>query len=205
MHTVEKAGRFGPFGGQYVPEMLIPAMQRLEKVALPILESDAFQQAYITQLQHYVGRPTALTFAPNLSEAYGASIYLKREDLAHTGAHKINNAIGQALLAKQLGARRVIAETGAGQHGVATAAACARLGLQCTIYMGAKDMARQHPNVQRMRIFGAGPAGRAATSRTGPARRAARRGDRPRGAPTAGHSSTAQRAHSALYSTVSRV
>lgn len=155
MYSVTETGRFGPFGGRYVPEVLIPAMTRLEQVALPLLDSPEFQTAYKKSLMTYVGRPTALTLAPNLSEAYGATIYLKREDLAHTGAHKINNAIGQALLAQHMGAKRVIAETGAGQHGVATAAACARLGLQCTIYMGAKDMVRQSPNVRRMRLFGA--------------------------------------------------
>ena len=148
-------GYYGDFGGCFVPEMLVPAIQRLQSIALPLMNTPAFQQAYRDSLQHFVGRPTSLTFAPRLSERYGAEIYLKREDLAHTGAHKINNAIGQALLAQQMGAKRVIAETGAGQHGVATAAACARLGLNCTVYMGAKDMERQHPNVQRMRLFGA--------------------------------------------------
>jgi len=155
MYSVNSSGRFGNYGGCYVPEMLMPAIARLEQEGLPILETQRFQTAYRDSLQTYVGRPTALTFAPQISEVYGAKIYLKREDLAHTGAHKINNAIGQALLAREMGARRVIAETGAGQHGVATAAACARLGLGCTVYMGAKDMERQHPNVQRMLLFGA--------------------------------------------------
>jgi tryptophan synthase beta chain len=155
LDTSYPAGRFGRFGGRYVPEVLVPAMERLEHLALTELKLPSFQREYKALLEHYVGRPTPLTFAPNLSALYGAQIYLKREDLAHTGAHKINNAIGQGLLARRLGAKRVIAETGAGQHGVATAAAAARLGLNCTIYMGAKDIARQAPNVFRMRQLGA--------------------------------------------------
>ena len=155
MYSVNAVGRFGPFGGRYVPEILIPSMRRLEAEGLPLLRTPAFQQEFAALLRHYVGRPTALTYAPRLSAHYGAHLYLKREDLAHTGAHKINNAIGQALLAVKMGAKRVIAETGAGQHGVATAAACARLGLQCSVYMGAVDMARQRPNVERMRLMGA--------------------------------------------------
>lgn len=148
-------GRFGPFGGRYVPETLIPALERLEQGVRDHLHSDAFQAALSNELRNWVGRPTALTFAAGLSKRWGADIWLKREDLAHTGAHKINNAIGQALLAKQLGAKRIVAETGAGQHGVATAAACARLGLPCVVYMGEIDTARQAPNVGRMQLLGA--------------------------------------------------
>ena len=148
-------GRFGPFGGRYVPETLIPALERLEQGMREHLQTAAFQQELSQELMSWVGRPTALTFAGRLSARWGARIWLKREDLAHTGAHKINNALGQALLAKRLGARRVVAETGAGQHGVASAAACARLGIPCTVYMGAIDMERQAPNVDRMRLLGA--------------------------------------------------
>jgi tryptophan synthase beta chain len=148
-------GRFGPYGGRYVPEMLIPALERLETGVRDVLHSPAFQQRFKRELTTWVGRPTALTFAGRLAEQWGAEVWLKREDLAHTGAHKINNAIGQALLAKELGARRIVAETGAGQHGVASAAACARLGLPCTVYMGEIDMERQAPNVGRMRLLGA--------------------------------------------------
>jgi tryptophan synthase beta chain len=147
-------GRFGPFGGRYVPETLIPALERLERGVREQLHTAEFQAELTQQLTTWVGRPTALTHAARLSARWGASVYLKREDLAHTGAHKINNAIGQALLARRLGARRIVAETGAGQHGVASAAACARLGLPCTVYMGAIDMERQAPNVGRMRLLG---------------------------------------------------
>jgi tryptophan synthase beta chain len=148
-------GRFGPFGGRYVPETLIPALERLEDGVRRHLRSPSFQQELAAELTSWVGRPTALTFAGRLSARWGARIWLKREDLAHTGAHKINNAIGQALLAARLGAKRIVAETGAGQHGVASAAACARLGLPCTVYMGSLDMRRQAPNVDRMRLLGA--------------------------------------------------
>jgi tryptophan synthase beta chain len=148
-------GRFGPFGGRYVPETLVPAFDRLEAGVKEHLHDPAFQAEFQKELREWVGRPTALTFAPQLSEAWGAEVWIKREDLAHTGAHKINNAIGQALLAKRLGAKRVIAETGAGQHGVASAAACARVGLSCTVFMGAVDMERQAPNVDRMHHLGA--------------------------------------------------
>jgi tryptophan synthase beta chain len=148
-------GRFGPFGGRYVPEILVPALERLEQGVDQFLHAADFQREWMRELHDWAGRPTALTRAPGLSQAWGAEIWLKREDLAHTGAHKINNALGQAMLAKRLGARRVIAETGAGQHGVATAAACARLGLRCVVYMGAVDMQRQAPNVGRMRLLGA--------------------------------------------------
>ncbi len=151
----DERGRFGPFGGRYVPETLVPAFDRLEAGVHEHLHEPSFQAEYRRELREWVGRPTALTHAPRLSERWGADVWLKREDLAHTGAHKINNAIGQALLARRLGARRVIAETGAGQHGVASAAACARVGLPCTVYMGAVDIERQAPNVDRMRRLGA--------------------------------------------------
>jgi len=148
-------GRFGPFGGRYIPETLVPAFERLEQGIAEHLHAEDFQAEFRKELREWVGRPTALTHAPRLSERWGADVWLKREDLAHTGAHKINNAIGQALLAKRLGAKRIIAETGAGQHGVATAASCARVGLPCTVYMGAVDIVRQAPNVDRMRRLGA--------------------------------------------------
>lgn len=151
----DERGRFGPFGGRYVPETLVPAFERLEQGVQDHLHDAAFQAEYRRELREWVGRPTALTHAPRLSERWGTDVWLKREDLAHTGAHKINNAIGQALLAKRLGAKRVIAETGAGQHGVASAAACARVGLPCAVYMGAVDIERQAPNVDRMRRLGA--------------------------------------------------
>jgi tryptophan synthase beta chain len=148
-------GRFGPFGGRYVPETLFAAFERLDAGLAKHLHSAEFQAELALELKTWVGRPTALTHAPKLSKAWGADVWLKREDLAHTGAHKINNALGQAMLAKRLGARRVVAETGAGQHGVASAAACARVGLPCTVYMGAVDMERQAPNVGRMKLLGA--------------------------------------------------
>jgi tryptophan synthase beta chain len=148
-------GRFGPFGGRYVPETLIPALERLERGIREHLPKPEFQRELTHQLKSWVGRPTSLTFATQLSQRWGAQIWLKREDLAHTGAHKINAALGQALLAKKLGAKRIVAETGAGQHGVASAAACARLGLPCVVYMGDIDMERQAPNVGRMNLLGA--------------------------------------------------
>jgi tryptophan synthase beta chain len=151
----DQNGRFGPFGGRYVPETLMPAIERLTHGVEHILPSAEFQAALARELKSWAGRPTALTPVPRLSERWGAEVWLKREDLAHTGAHKINNGIGQALLAKALGAKRVVAETGAGQHGVASAAACARVGLPCTVYMGEIDVERQAPNVDRMRRFGA--------------------------------------------------
>ena len=151
----DERGRFGPFGGRYVPETLIPAMDRLAQGVRQHLHSPEFQEALGRELKTWAGRPTALTYATTLSERWGAQVWLKREDLAHTGAHKINNAIGQALLAKRIGAKRVVAETGAGQHGVASAAACARVGLPCVVYMGEVDMERQAPNVGRMRLLGA--------------------------------------------------
>ncbi len=151
----DQRGRFGPFGGRYVPETLVPAFERLEEGVQTHLHSPDFQDELNKELREWVGRPTALSFAPRLSERWGTEVWIKREDLAHTGAHKINNAIGQALLAKRLGVQRVIAETGAGQHGVASAAACARVGLPCSVYMGAVDMERQAPNVDRMHRLGA--------------------------------------------------
>jgi tryptophan synthase beta chain len=147
-------GRFGPFGGRYAPETLMPALKRLTQGCKAILGDLEFQAELTGELRSWVGRPTALTFAHTLSARWNAEVWLKREDLAHTGAHKINNALGQALLAKRLGAKRIIAETGAGQHGVASAAACARVGLPCVVYMGEIDMQRQAPNVDRMRRLG---------------------------------------------------
>jgi len=151
----DERGRFGIFGGQYVPETLMPAINRLTQGVKEILPSQSFLEAWSYELNTWVGRPTALTFAHGLSEKWNGKIWLKREDLAHTGAHKINNAIGQALLAKELGVKRIVAETGAGQHGVATAAACARVGMPCTVYMGELDVTRQSPNVDRMLKLGA--------------------------------------------------
>jgi tryptophan synthase beta chain len=148
-------GRYGPFGGRYAPETLVPALERLTEGAQKYLRDPAFGAELARELRDWVGRPTPLTPVRHLSRNWGAEVYLKREDLAHTGAHKINNAIGQALLAQRLGARRVIAETGAGQHGVATAAACARVGIPCVVYMGAVDVRRQAPNVDRMHQLGA--------------------------------------------------
>jgi len=151
----DERGRFGPFGGSYVPETLVPALNRLQEGVKRYLHDASFQQEFQAELRDWIGRPTALTHARTLSKRWGCELWLKREDLAHTGAHKINNSIGQVLLAKKLGAKRVIAETGAGQHGVASAAACARVGLPCTVYMGAVDMERQAPNVGRMKLLGA--------------------------------------------------
>jgi tryptophan synthase beta chain len=148
-------GYYGEFGGAFIPEMLYPNVEELQKKYIDIIESESFQQEYQDLLKNYVGRATPLYFAKNLSDTYRTNIYLKREDLNHTGAHKINNALGQVLLAKRLGKHRIIAETGAGQHGVATATACALLGLECIVYMGEIDMARQAPNVGRMKMLGA--------------------------------------------------
>jgi tryptophan synthase beta chain len=148
--------KFGPFGGAFVPEVLVPALQELESVYVDAREDPAFQEELAALLQTYVGRPTPLSLARRLTNQLGgAEIYLKREDLAHTGAHKINNALGQALLARRMGKRRLVAETGAGQHGVASATAAALLGLDCVVYMGEVDMARQQPNVLRMDLLGA--------------------------------------------------
>ena len=150
------AAKFGPFGGQYVPETLMPALHELEQAYLEASSDTAFQARFAGLLATYVGRPTPLSHARRLSERLGgAQIYLKREDLAHTGAHKINNALGQALLAQRMGKRRLVAETGAGQHGVASATAAALLGMQCVVYMGTVDIARQRPNVLRMQLLGA--------------------------------------------------
>jgi tryptophan synthase beta chain len=147
--------RFGPYGGRYVPEVLIPALDELSAAWADAREDPDFRGELDALHRDYVGRPTPLYRAERLSERVGRRVYLKREDLAHTGAHKINNAVGQALLARRMGKRRVIAETGAGQHGVATATACALLSLECVIYMGTEDMRRQAPNVERMRLLGA--------------------------------------------------
>jgi tryptophan synthase beta chain len=154
-YHANKKGRYGKFGGAYIPEMLQPNIDDLEARYLPIIESEEFQKEYLSLLKDYVGRPSPLYYAKRLSEKYGTNVYLKREDLNHTGAHKINNSIGQILIAKKMGKQRIIAETGAGQHGVATATACALMGLQCVVYMGEVDIARQAPNVARMKMLGA--------------------------------------------------
>jgi tryptophan synthase beta chain len=147
--------RFGPYGGRYVPEVLVPALDELSAAWAEARVDPEFRESLGAMLRDYVGRPTPLYRAERLSERLGRRTYLKREDLAHTGAHKINNAVGQALLAQRMGKRRVIAETGAGQHGVATATACALLGLECVVYMGSEDIRRQAPNVERMRLLNA--------------------------------------------------
>jgi tryptophan synthase beta chain len=153
--TVAVEHRFGPYGGQYVPETLMPALAELEEAWLAARDDPAYRAELDALLHDYVGRPSPLYLASRLSEVAGRSIYLKREDLNHTGAHKINNAIGQALLARRMGKKRIIAETGAGQHGVASATACALLDLECVVYMGVEDVRRQAPNVQRMGLLGA--------------------------------------------------
>lgn len=154
-YHADKRGYYGEFGGAFVPEMLHPNMETLQESYLKIMNEKSFKEEFNSLLKDYVGRPSPLYFAKRLSEKYGAKIYLKREDLNHTGAHKINNTIGQILLAKRLGKKRIIAETGAGQHGVATATVCALAGLECTVYMGEIDIARQAPNVARMKMLGA--------------------------------------------------
>jgi tryptophan synthase beta chain len=154
MYSVNDKGYYGQFGGAYIPEMLYPNIEELRLNYLKIINEDGFKAEFDQLLRDYVGRPTPLYFAKRLSERYKAKIYLKREDLCHTGAHKINNTIGQILLAKRLGKQKIIAETGAGQHGVATATVCALKGMECTVYMGKHDMERQRPNVERMRILG---------------------------------------------------
>tara|TARA_B110000003_G_scaffold200168_2_gene198781 strand:- start:22265 stop:23446 length:1182 start_codon:yes stop_codon:yes gene_type:complete len=151
----DKNGYFGKFGGAFIPELLYPNVKELEDNYIQIIESKEFQLEYKSLLNDYVGRPSPLYLAKRLSEKYGAYIYLKREDLNHTGAHKINNTIGQILIAKKLGKTNIIAETGAGQHGVATATVCALMGLDCTVFMGEKDIVRQAPNVARMKMLGA--------------------------------------------------
>src|SRR5437870_5698227 len=148
-------GYFGEFGGRFVPETLVAPIEELERAYLAVRDDEAFAGELNHLLKHYVGRPTPLYEATRLTAEYGARVFLKREDLAHTGAHKINNALGQALLARRMGKRRIVAETGAGQQGVATATACALLGLECRVYMGAEDMGRQALNVFRMRVLGA--------------------------------------------------
>jgi tryptophan synthase beta chain len=158
--------RFGPYGGRYVPETLIPPLDELEREWAHARTDPAFQGELSLLLRDYVGRPTPLYLAERLSEAAGSEVWLKREDLTHTGSHKINNALGQALLARRMGKRRVIAETGAGQHGVASATAAALLGQECIVYMGTEDMRRQRPNVERMRLLGAEVVGVDAGART---------------------------------------
>ena len=154
-YLVDNNGYYGEFGGAFVPEILHRCVEELQKTYLQVLQSDDFRQEYARLLRDYVGRPSPLYLARRLSERYGCKIYLKREDLNHTGAHKINNAIGQVLLARRMGKRRIIAETGAGQHGVATATVCALMNMECIVYMGKTDVERQHINVEKMRMLGA--------------------------------------------------
>lgn len=154
-YNVNEKGYYGNFGGAYIPEMLYPNVEELQDKYIEILEDSSFQKEFNSLLKDYVGRPTPLYFAQRLSEQYQTKIYLKREDLCHTGAHKVNNTIGQILLAKRLGKKRIIAETGAGQHGVATATVCALMGIECLVYMGEIDIKRQAPNVARMKMLGA--------------------------------------------------
>lgn len=152
---VDERGFYGEYGGAYVPEILYATVENLKRSYLPILESEEFRSEYMQLLRNYVGRPSPLYYARRMSEKYGCRLYLKREDLNHTGAHKINNTVGQILLAKKMGKRRIIAETGAGQHGVATATVCALMDMPCVVYQGALDVERQHSNVERMRMLGA--------------------------------------------------
>ena len=154
-YSVNSSGFYGDFGGAYIPEMLFSNIDELKKNYLSIVEKDSFTKEFNFYLKKYVGRPTPLYYANRLSKKYGSKIYLKREDLCHTGAHKINNTIGQILLARELKKTKIIAETGAGQHGVATATVCSLMGMECVIYMGEVDIERQRPNVERMRILGA--------------------------------------------------
>jgi tryptophan synthase beta chain len=154
-YSVDEKGFYGSFGGAYIPEMLSYNVDELRNNYLRILSSDEFKKEFVDLLKNYAGRPTPLFHAKRLSEKYGAKVFLKREDLCHTGAHKINNTIGQILLARQLGKKRIIAETGAGQHGVATATVCALMNMECVVYMGAVDVERQAPNVARMKMLGA--------------------------------------------------
>lgn len=154
-YLVNENGYYGDFGGAYVPEILHQCVEKLQAAYREIIESESFKREYGELLRDYVGRPSPLYLAKRLSEKYGARIYLKREDLNHTGAHKINNTIGQILIARRMGKRRIIAETGAGQHGVATATVCALMGMECVVYMGKTDVERQLPNVQKMRMLGA--------------------------------------------------
>lgn len=154
-YAIDNNGFYGEYGGAYIPELLYANVKDLESNYVRIIQTDKFQNEYKDLLRKYVGRPTPLYYAKRLSQHYKFHVYLKREDLCHTGAHKINNAIGQILLAKEMGKKRIVAETGAGQHGVAAATVCALMGLQCIVYMGAVDMERQQPNVQRMKMLGA--------------------------------------------------
>lgn len=154
-YNINKKGYYGEFGGAYIPEMLYPNIEELRQNYIKISEDPSFKEEFNQLLKDYVGRPSPLYFAKRLSEKYNTKIYLKREDLNHTGAHKVNNTIGQILLAKRLGKTRIIAETGAGQHGVATATVCALMGIECVVYMGEIDIARQAPNVARMKMLGA--------------------------------------------------
>jgi len=155
MIEISKEGYYGKFGGAFIPEMLHPNVEEIRKTYVEMIKDEAFQKQFRQLLRDYVGRPTPLFLAQRLSEKYQTSIYLKREDLCHTGAHKVNNTIGQILLAQRLGKKRIIAETGAGQHGVATATVCALMGIPCVVYMGAVDIKRQQPNVSRMKMLGA--------------------------------------------------
>jgi tryptophan synthase beta chain len=152
---VDERGYYGQFGGAFIPEMLYPNVEELRSTYRSIMESESFKKEFDRLLKNFVGRPTPLYFASRLSEKYKAKVYLKREDLCHTGAHKVNNTVGQIILAEHLGKSKIIAETGAGQHGVATATVCALMGMECIVYMGQVDMERQKPNVERMRILGA--------------------------------------------------
>ena len=154
-YNIDENGYYGSFGGAFIPEMLYPNVEELRQNYIKITSEASFQKEFVGLLKEYVGRPTPLYFAKRLSDKYDTKIYLKREDLCHTGAHKINNTIGQILVAKKLGKTRIIAETGAGQHGVATATVCALMGLQCIVYMGKIDIKRQAPNVARMKMLGA--------------------------------------------------
>ena len=154
-YSVNEHGYYGNFGGAFIPEMLYPNVKELQENYLKIIYEDDFQKEYLQLLKDYVGRPTPLFYAKRLSKKYSVHVFLKREDLCHTGAHKINNTVGQILLAQKLGKKRIIAETGAGQHGVATATVCALKGLECIVYMGEKDIERQAPNVARMKMLGA--------------------------------------------------
>ena len=154
-YHADDRGYYGDFGGAFIPEMLYPNVEELRSQYIQVMQEPSFQKEFKALLKDYVGRPTPLYFAERLSKKYGTKIYLKREDLCHTGAHKVNNTIGQILMAKRLGKTRIIAETGAGQHGVATATVCALMGLECIVYMGAIDIERQAPNVARMKMLGA--------------------------------------------------
>ncbi len=154
-YQADERGYYGDFGGAFIPEMLYPNVEELRSQYVEIMQEDSFQKEFKQLLKDYVGRPTPLYLAERFSKKYGCKVYLKREDLCHTGAHKVNNTIGQILMAKRLGKNRIIAETGAGQHGVATATVCALMGLECIVYMGATDIKRQAPNVARMKMLGA--------------------------------------------------